>query len=368
MNRMKNLFTLLTLLLWTLVACSNDSAADEKPGSGGTDIPAGNLPMQNVARAIELIDNAVECYFTGTGMAMSRYYNPYTGNRSSELGSVWMYTSSIEAVNAAMKAMKTGQAKGETALYDSHFNRYKELLTQLYDNLEYYAGTFTLTSYTQTKQWTVYGVNRGNDKGAAQVEGILNVYDDQMWLVRELLESYHITGEQRYLEKAEYLMEYVLDGWDCTLDEQGNPLGGITWGPGYLTKHSCSNGPIVSPLVWLHEIYKGKSDEVTYGYVAADNSRKLRTEKKSDYYLGFAKAVYDWQKKYLLRPDGVYDDMMGGYDSPDIKYVTIDGERYRTGSKLRDRVGPAITYNSGTMLSGAADLLRATGDLSLIHI
>ena len=70
MNRMKNLFTLLTLLLWTLVACSNDSAADEKPGSGGTDIPAGNLPMQNVARAIELIDNAVECYFTGTGMAM----------------------------------------------------------------------------------------------------------------------------------------------------------------------------------------------------------------------------------------------------------------------------------------------------------
>ena len=279
MNRMKNLFTLLTLLLWTLVACSNDSAADEKPGSGGTDIPAGNLPMQNVARAIELIDNAVECYFTGTGMAMSRYYNPYTGNRSSELGSVWMYTSSIEAVNAAMKAMKTGQAKGETALYDSHFNRYKELLTQLYDNLEYYAGTFTLTSYTQTKQWTVYGVNRGNDKGAAQVEGILNVYDDQMWLVRELLESYHITGEQRYLEKAEYLMEYVLDGWDCTLDEQGNPLGGITWGPGYLTKHSCSNGPIVSPLVWLHEIYKGKSDEVTYGYVAADTAASCARRK-----------------------------------------------------------------------------------------
>lgn len=116
----------MTLLLLTLVACSNDSAVDEKPDNGGTYVP-GNLPVQNVARAIELIDNAVECYFTGTGMAMSRYYNPYTGNRSSELGSVWMYTSSIEAVNAAMKAMKTGKTKGETALYDSHFNRYKEL-------------------------------------------------------------------------------------------------------------------------------------------------------------------------------------------------------------------------------------------------
>ena len=70
MNIMKNLFTLLTLLLLTLVACSNDSAVDEKPDNGGTYVP-GNLPVQNVARAIELIDNAVECYFTGTGMAMS---------------------------------------------------------------------------------------------------------------------------------------------------------------------------------------------------------------------------------------------------------------------------------------------------------
>lgn len=65
MNIMKNLFTLLTLLLLTLVACSNDSAVDEKPDNGGMYVP-GNLPVQNVARAIELIDNAVECYFTGT--------------------------------------------------------------------------------------------------------------------------------------------------------------------------------------------------------------------------------------------------------------------------------------------------------------
>ena len=48
---MKNLFTLLTLLLLTLVACSNDSAVDEKPDNGGTYVP-GNLPVQNVARAI----------------------------------------------------------------------------------------------------------------------------------------------------------------------------------------------------------------------------------------------------------------------------------------------------------------------------
>ena len=65
-----------------------------------------------MARAIELIDNAVECYFTGTGMAMSRYYNPYTGNRSSELGSVWMYTSSIEAVNCCDESHEDREDKG----------------------------------------------------------------------------------------------------------------------------------------------------------------------------------------------------------------------------------------------------------------
>ena len=182
-----------------------------------------------------------------------------------------------------------------------------------------------------------------------------------MWLIRELIESYHLTGEQKYLEKAEYLTSYVLDGWDCTLDNSGKQNGGITWGPGYFTKHSCSNGPLVSPLVWLHEIYKGKADEVTYGYVAENNSRKVKTEKKADYYLNFAKAVYDYQKGHLMNPGiGVYDDMMGGGD--EIKYIIVDGERYRDNTPLPDRVGPAISYNSGTMLSGASDLYRVTGD------
>ena len=276
-----------------------------------TETPA-EQSKQNVERAIEIIDNAVECYFTGAGMAMSRYYNPYTGSRSEELGSVWMYTSSIEAVNAVLHALKVQKEQGINELYDAHFERYKELLSKLYSNTDYYAGTYTLVSFTQTKEWTVYGVNRGRDKGIAEVEGIMNVYDDQMWLIREYLEAYKFTGDTKYLTKAEYLTEYVLDGWDCTLDANGNQNGGIPWGPGYTTKHSCSNGPLISPLVWLHELYKGKNDEITYGYVATDNSRQKKTEKKSDYYLNMAKAVYDYQKQHLLTAEGVYDDMMGG--------------------------------------------------------
>jgi len=275
-----------------------------------------------------------------------------------------MYTSGMEAVNAILHALEAQKESGNAALYNEHFNRYSDLLFKLYDNADYYLGTFELISFTQTKEWTVYGVNRGGAKGSAQVSGIENVYDDQMWLIRELLEAYQRTGNAVYLQKAEYLTEYVLDGWDATRDATGAERGGIAWGPGYVTKHACSNGPMVSPLVWLHELYKDKTDEMTHHYVDAEDKQTRKTVllKKADYYLDFAKKIYAWQKGVLLRSDGVYDDMRGGCSPGAPQTETVDGSVFRKGSDCQDRVGPAITYNSGSMLSGGADLFRATRD------
>lgn len=350
------------VLLIILTACS-DTASENGPDD--EEPPAEvSLSEQNLVRAMQLTDTAVAAHFTGAGMAMARYYNPYTEVRSEETGSIWMYTAAIEAVNAILHALEAQKEHGNAALYDEHFNRYTELLSDLYENADFYLGTFELVSYTQTKEWTIYGVNRGAGKGTAQVEGKSNVYDDQMWFIRELLESYKLTGNNEYLEKAEYLTEYVLDGWDCTRDADGEEIGGIPWGPGYVTKHACSNGPMVSPLVWLHEIYKGKDDEITHRYIDATDKQTRKTEqvKKSDYYLDFAKRVYAWQKEHLLRSDGVYDDMMGGCTPGEPQTEVVDGTAYRKGITCRDQVGPAITYNSGTMLSGAADLYRATDE------
>lgn len=363
-----NKFVVSLFFLLVLLACgdptgnynnNNNNNNNEEETTDTIDVS-----KQNLLRAMELTDNAVKSYFTGDGMAMARYYNPYTGARSDEKGSVWMYTSSIEAVNSILHALLARKEHGNSELYDLHFNRYKLLLSNLYQNAAYYKGTFTLTSYTQTKQWTVYGVNRGGSKGTAAVDGVNNVYDDQQWFVRELIESYRLTGNQAYLNEAEYLTSYILDGWDCVPDANGKEYGGITWGPGYVTKHSCSNGPIVSPLVWLSELYKDKNDQISYIYIDnTDYSRKTATMKKTDYYLKYAKAVYDWQKSHLQRSDGVYDDMMGGcYPSCDILYENVNGARYRKHTDLRDRVGPAISYNSGTMLSGAADLYLTTNN------
>lgn len=135
--------------------------SDNEPDNGGIqpptpEIPVSELTLTNTQRAIEIVDAAVENYFEGTGMAMSRYYNPYNGQKSSELGSVWMYTSSIEAVNSVLKSLKAQKEAGKSSLYDANFSRYSELLSKLVENLDFYAGTYTLTSYTGTNEWTVY--------------------------------------------------------------------------------------------------------------------------------------------------------------------------------------------------------------------
>jgi hypothetical protein len=357
MNSLKVRFLFsIVLICLGILSCSNESDSEQN----GAD---GNAADQNLLRSIELVDAAIANYFTNESMSMARYYNPYTQIASQERASVWMYTSAIEAVNAILKALRAQNDLGYAELYDQYNAKYVQLLEKLFAGLQYYKGTFRLVSYTQTKEWSVYAVNRAGAPGTADVSGVLNVYDDQQWLVRELLESYHLTGNRRYLEEAEYLAQYVLDGWDCTLNAAGKEHGGITWGPGYVSKHSCSNGPFVSPLVWLHEIYKDSNETIEYRYIKQDKSRAVKTVKKSEYYLEFAKKVYDFQKNNLLRNDGVYDDMLGGDDSHgQVVYEEVGGQRYRRHTGLSSRVGPAYSYNSGTMLSGAADLYRVVRD------
>ena len=361
----------LVLIVWAIAACGIlPSCGKQDPQGGDGDVPGPDITVptaaRNLERAISLTDAAIKNYFNeADGFAMYRYYNPYNkSHQNNEIGSVWMYTSSIEAVNAILKALDADKAKGNTALYNANHDRYVQLLDKLIARLEYYSGTFSFTSFTQTRDWTVYGVNRGKTPGGASVSGRDNVYDDQQWLIRELLEAWHLTGNDTYLQKAEYLTEYVLDGWDCSVKD-GKERGGIPWGPGYYSKHSCSNGPMVSPLVWLHEAYSGKSDKTVRRYIDLSDGTTRRTEEmtKADYYLSFAKKIYAFQHDNLMMRDGskVYADNLNGPDiGADIQYETIDGERYRKPADLKDFNGPAISYNSGTMLSGAADLYRVT--------
>jgi len=354
-----------TVLLAPLTSCARTSSIQEiKPQQEKQDIK-----RENLIRSMALIDQTVTSYFHPETFEMSRFYNPFTKVKSAEKASVWMYSAGIEAINAVLSGLVSAKENGDADLYETNFRKYEALLVKMYAGADYYLGTFELTSFTQTKEWSVYAVDRVKEKGKANVTGILNVYDDQMWLVRELLDSYKITGNQAYLDKAEYLTSYVLDGWDVTIDENGKENGGIPWGPGYTTKHACSNSPLISSLVWLHTIYKGKDDQIEHRFIDTQDRETRRTEqqRKETYYLDYAKSIYDWQKEKLLNTAGVYADMMGGCDpNCTIVYEEIDGKKYRANTKLTQPVGEAFTYNSGTMLSGAVDLFNATKEANYL--
>ncbi|MDE6872687.1 MAG: glycoside hydrolase family 76 protein [Bacteroidales bacterium] len=359
----KILFFIICLSVFSTwaVSCERTPAPGENAPVARVD-----LATQNIERAMAITDAAAAAYISSE-LGMFKSYNPYTGQvTDTGYENIWEYSSAFEAVTNILYALHLQKEAGDTELYDLHFSRYKSLLDRLYQGMAYYEGTYSLTSYTKNNRtWTVYGVPRASAPGANNVSGILNVYDDQMWIIRDFIEVWYATGDRSYLDKAEYLAEYVIDGFDCHVDEDGNEYGGITWGPGYVSKHSCSNGPFISPLVWLSDIYKGKGEKADRYYIDPSDrkTRKVEQMDKSEYYLSYAIKVYDYQKSHLLRSDGVYDDMMGGDDTGGkVVYETVDGVEYRRHTNLKDRVGPAHSYNSGAILSGAADLYRVTGD------
>ena len=316
------------------------------------------IAERNLKRAMMLLDTGITKFFSGDDMRMADVYDVRT-HRTEGTADVWPYTAVIESVNSVLEALeRIKDARWD--IYKTNRARYVALLERLYCNLSYYKGIYTLHSYAHIGVWSIYGVHRGKTPGEAMVEGIENVYDDQQWIIREMLRAYRLTKNRVYLDEAENLAAYVIDGWDCCLDNEGNEYGGITWGPAYNSKHACSNGPFVSPLVWLYEIYKNNAHATTVKRIITQNgARKTVRLRKCDYYLDFAKKVYAWQKAKLLRK-GVYADMLGADNT--IRYEILDNKKYRKHVDVGSVMGTAFSYNTGTMLSGGADLFRVTGE------
>lgn len=329
-------------------------------GKGGGTADAVNT---SAARAAQLADNVFDKYIDRELYDLDRndeewelnVFDGYSHEDESGDGgaSVWHYTA-VYALANRMYSLYKDSAKGDA---------YKKLMSDLFDELAWYRGTGEFVQFTGTNTCTVYGVNRSTrGRDNAGVEGILNVYDDQMWLMREMLESYKLTGEEKYLTQAEYLANYCLAGWDCSLDADGNEYGGILWGPGYESRHTCSNGPIISPLVWLYEVYKDSDETTQYKYQNELHEVQSQTMKKSEYYLMFAKKVYNYTIRYLKKSNDLFYDNKGynvtTWEATGVKYT------YYTDGKYQPQ---ELTYNSGSPLSGAVDLYRVTGDTSYLE-
>jgi rhamnogalacturonyl hydrolase YesR len=138
-------------------------------------------------------------------------------------------------------------------------------------------------------------------------------YDDNEWIAIALMDAYARTHKKQYLETSKMIYRFLLTGLNNVAG------GGFYWEEGNLkSKNTCSNGPGVLVALRLYQATKEKA------------------------YLDTAISVYNWTKKNLLSPKGVY------YDNIRLPSLKIDSALY--------------TYNAGSMLQSGVILYNITHD------
>lgn len=138
-------------------------------------------------------------------------------------------------------------------------------------------------------------------------------YDDNVWLALDFCTLYAVTQNEKYLDKALEIYEFIYSGWDDKLN------GGIYWCEQKKTsKNACSNAP------------------------AAVLGAKMYQLTQDEKYLSQAIETYNWTKSNLMDPvDFVY------WDNVSLN-CNIDKRKY--------------TYNSGQMIEAGVLLYQITND------
>lgn len=343
-----------------LAACRDPEEPDDNPNKGGeTGVKTTYEIADYLARGA---DAHYATYDEQGNVAVAGYYNALEGGTEG-YANCYEYGALIGMANRMYDV-----SEGDNKAY------YKELLEGYIAGLDYYDGSGSITSTHGKRQWDhLYGVPRQDSKFTNSIEGISMVYDDLMWIARYFVEAYQYNPSQTtYLEKAEYLTKACLDGWDSTK----NGAGGITWGPGYTTKHACSNGPLLSVLGGLAEIYKDSDAKVTAeDTVFVEQTFGLNDvswknwvgEKKYDYYLSWLQTIYDWEWTSLRAGDYTFIDLRGDNRTIVKDEAAIGGEYWKFGGSLDGGSAAKYTYNTGAMISGAAWLYRLTEDAQYLQ-
>ncbi len=215
-----------------------------------------------------------------------------------------------------------------------HGGAYKAQVDRVLEAMEYYRGCRSDNHAGENgapRPFHVYAVPRGKEKGKADVigeRGELSVFDDQIWAAIELVNAYLLYKEEKYLNIARELTEYIY--------EVGNDpyLGGIYWGQAYVTRHACSNAPFIKLAAMLYQV---------------------TGEEK---FLTWAKSIYDFCYRNLRdESDALYVDLIGTVYADPEKDIWHGGVSIGNGS-----IDPKkYSYNSGAMISGGAYLYQITG-------
>jgi len=165
-------------------------------------------------------------------------------------------------------------------------------------------------------------------------------YDDNMWLGRDFAALYAQTGEARYLMLAREVGDFLIsEGYvdlpDAVFTQAGfaapeKPVGGFYWDTRHDAVHTCSTGPAAQFFAALYNITG------------------------EDVYLDYAEKSFRFLP-YLVNGDGVFHDLMR---------FQKDENNDITGFREYDRA--VYTYNSGSPITAAVELYKATGDESYL--
>lgn len=283
---------------------------------------------QNFERASYLKQSIYDNYHNDEIKMLSRIPFPFNATVRSSYGmlfpniqaSVWEYGSFLSMLyKFAVYESVTGEDIGAIAEYDSAL-----------DGLMYYRKD------TSDGKFDGYRHYRDLDKGGQNINGIS--YDDDMWLARDIVYMYELTGDQKYLdyaiEIADYLIEYAYVDLNPQIFidfgiEGVNPekeMGGFYWDSYLDMLHTCSNGPAI---IFYSDLYKYTNNEL---------------------YLSTAKKAYEFV--LTLRGDaGVFYDCTAFNKNENNEILSVKSIDKRT-----------YTYNTGTPISGAVSLYENTGD------
>lgn len=183
-----------------------------------------------------------------------------------------------------------------------HDSKYSHVMRRFYDGLE----TF----------WDSKSKPPGYEPSPTSGGGNDKYYDDNAWMVLTFLEAYQVTGQSRYLKRAEETLDFVMSGWDDTLG------GGIWWHEQHKddSKNTCVNAPAA---VACFRIAKYGNEEETAARVA--DGMKLT----------------EWTTKNLRGGNGLFGD-------------NIKSNGHVNGGQL--------TYNSALMLRAYLCVYALTGN------
>ncbi|HWX96151.1 MAG TPA: glycoside hydrolase family 76 protein [Solirubrobacteraceae bacterium] len=147
-------------------------------------------------------------------------------------------------------------------------------------------------------------------------------YDDNDWIGIELVRAYELTHDPTVLASAEAVMAFEMAGWDTNQE------------------HACPGG-----IPFSNAAENNDRNTVTTAPAAELGAQLYRITANAQY-LQFALKAYEWVRRCLLAPTGLYAD-----------HISPKGV-----------VEPMLwSYNQGTMIGAGALLYQATGNSGYLY-